>query len=279
MHGSVWLPQAIFRDLEEIGSDLRATFELLSGSLRICCEWFPCAGATRLVVLLRNVCTHAQPAPVFLRWPFPSDSHVLKICDPSLLLDENITLGCFIGSEREDPLPGILELVSRIAAITNVDRDRTLYFGASGAGFAALMCGIKDGNAIGVALNPEIDLARFDGSPIADRLLDVFRPNARLGQVCNEYPTRFSVIEALKEARKLGPSPQLLLLQNTTDEWHYEVHYTPFCEAFGISVQGGFDRTGALQAVLYDVPGGHLAGPEYEPLARYVPRLMPELYC
>jgi hypothetical protein len=76
------------------------------------------------------------------------------------------------------------------------------------------------------------------------------------------YPLRMSVATALKKAHQDGARPRLLVVQNTVDRIFHERQYTPFCEAFGLPVRGGFDPSGTLKAKTYSHPSGHGREPD-----------------
>ena len=262
-----WQPAQLFDRPQELDGIEPGTFEVACGPLRMSGVFAPRDGADALVVLLKSNCDRRLgPPPVFLDWPPGVErlGHLLKICDPSLHLDDSMELCCFQGLEHADPIPIVVDIVGRFCGKLGVAPHRVVYFGISGAGFAALQCAIRDGTSVGVGLNPQLDMTKFAAQPFAEAMARVVRPGTTVRELCASLPTRFSIVNALTDARAQGRSPRLAILQNTGDFAHYHPHFLPFCRAFGVPATGGTDPTGRIRAVPFEAEGQHSGVPPEE---------------
>jgi hypothetical protein len=249
-----WQPWRVFGSLAEISSIEPGNFEVHTEGFAFGCEFVPSNVASRLIVVLYP----GSPYPRFYDLPAREGCHQLRISDPSALLTD-VGLSCYIGTERQDPVRGILQITNRVRECLTIAAGQVIYFGMSGGGFAALMCAIHDTKAIGVGLNPQVQLAPFGGNPAFERLARAFRKDATIRQLAEDYPERFSVIEALKAAHRSGASPRLFLSTNRDGEWDIKHQHEPFCRAFGIPVQGGADISEDLEVTTFFEEGGHNA--------------------
>lgn len=220
-------------------------------------------GAHSLTVILRNVLSRSSPSTPF----FPMergamfDTHVLWILDPSLHLDDRLEITGFLGTLERDPIDGVLYIAGFIAEQLAIDAGRVVFWGNSGAGFAALMCAIRVPAGRAVAINPSIDTVGYRAFPAVQLIADVFLPGASVQDICDRAPLRTSVVTALRDARARGASPRLVIAQNSQDTFHHQRQFMAFCHAFEVPVRGGVDPRSELLAVVYDSPEAHLAEP------------------
>jgi pimeloyl-ACP methyl ester carboxylesterase len=187
--------------------------------------------------------------------------HVLRISDPSLFLSEWINGSCFFGTEPEDPIPAIVECSRVVAQQLSVSENRVVYFGHSGGGFGAIQCAFLDRASSALAINPVLEPAHYAKYNFAKAMAEIFRPNADIAELLNEYPERLSVRNAMKSAHAAGVKPCIGIIQNVLDSHHYGKHFVPFCKAVGIGPLGGTDATGFIQGMTCILRGAITAGP------------------
>lgn len=239
--------------------------EFRAGDLTIATSLETRPGSDRLTIVLNGYCDRSTGTPpVFVMWPrtAPAFGHILRVCDPTLLMDDWLRGSCFLGTESADPIPPILNIASEIARELGVARHNTIYLGHSGAGFGALQCAIHDPEAAGVVINPLTELRAYLGYQFAERLAQVFRPGSTATDLCAELPKRVSISAVLRPALAAGRTPRLALIQNMTDKSHFHSHYGAMCETLGLPITGGSDPSGRFHSVTYDKRGGHSMPPE-----------------
>jgi len=224
------------------------------------------AHADRLTVAMnayRGSKTWKAP-PTFMGWPptGPVLGHVLRVSDPSFFLHSGVEDGAFLGTEADDPIPPIVTYVKSLAHELGIAPERIIYFGHSGGGFGALRCALHDGQAIGLGINPTLEISAYAHLPFANNYAGFFRPGAGMLDLSRQYPHRFSIIAATQQALATGKSPTLAFIQNHTDYSHYRFHLRPFCRQFEIPATGGSDPRNQFRAVLFDKKGGHGALPD-----------------
>jgi hypothetical protein len=234
------------------------------GQLRIVTSLERRPRAERLTVFMNAYCDRStQQPPLFHMWPLSeSFGHILRISDPTLLLGDWVQVSAFLGTEDEDPIPPILAMCQRIAGELGVERDQIVYLGASGGGFGALQCAVRDPSAIGIGINPITRVRSYAGHQFAEEIADLFKPGAKMAELCDLYPERFSVAAAAMRAMKDSVRPRLGLVQNTIDLAHFRPHYGSLCKSLNVPADGGVDATGHFHTTTFELPGGHGILPE-----------------
>jgi len=229
------------------------------GGLRVSTLLEPRSKADRLTVVLNGYCDRSRRAPpVFVDWPSTDCfGHILRISDPSMFLSDWVTGSCFLGAEKEDPIPAIVECTRRVAQQLSVSENRVVYFGHSGGGFGAIQCAILDRASSALTINPVLEPAHYAKYNFAKAMAEIFRPNTDIAELLKDYPERLSVTNAVKSAHEAGLKPCIGIIQNVLDAHHYGKHFLPFCKSVGISPIGGTDDTGFIHGMTCIMRGGH----------------------
>lgn len=251
--------------------------EFRDGVLTIATSLETRPGSDRLTIVLNGYCDRGTGTPpVFVTWPesSPTFGHILRVCDPTLLMADWLRGSCFLGTESADPIPPLVGIANEVARELGVAKHNLIYLGHSGAGFGALKCAIRDPEASGVVINPVAEIRAYLGYQFTERLARVFRPGSTAAELVAEFPDRLSVSASLKPARAAGKLPRLALIQNQTDKSHFDTHYGVVCETLGLPKTGGSDPTGRLQCVTYDKKGGHSMPPEMALIEQMTERLL-----
>lgn len=198
--------------------------------------------------------------PVFARWNWGKvlGAHVLSICDPTLYLDDTLTIGWYLGNKEESAIPGVVAIAERCADAIGIAREQIIYSGGSGGGFAALQAAAlaKEGKA--VAINPQTDLLQFWPRHIGYYVTKV-SGCASLEEAQRVFGDRWNAIRSLQKSCTRGNTPKIVIVQNR-NEWHHEKHFTPFAEAFDLDLLEHQSIKGNFMSLLYDGPHEH--GPE-----------------
>jgi hypothetical protein len=253
--------------------------EFRHGELKIATSLETRPGADRLTVVLNGYCDRGTSTPpVFVLWPqgAPAFGHILRLCDPTLFMADWLRGSCFLGREHADPIPPILEVCTAIARELGVSRRNMIYLGHSGAGFGALQCAIRDGEAAALVVNPVAEMGAYSEYQFAARLAQIFRPGSAVLDLCAEFPERLSTSAALKSALAAGTAPRIGLIQNVTDKSHFQPHYGAVCAALGLPITGGSDPARRFHGVTYEKRGGHSMPPEMPVIEAIAERLLAE---
>lgn len=243
--------------------------DLMSKDVEIPCGRFtyPCRlkltpGAQYLSVQFHGDFSRKETAlPVFGRWNWGKilGAHVLSFCDPTIYLDDNLSLGWYLGTVEENALHGVVAIAQRCAAEIGIDPERIVFSGSSGGGFAALQAAALLQNGKAIAINAQTDLLHF-WHAIVQRYVDLATPYATIAEAKNAFGSRWNAIDALRSARVRGLSPQIVMVNNRND-WHYKKHFLPFAEAFGLGLHQEQSVSGSCMALLYDGPHKHCTEP------------------
>jgi hypothetical protein len=229
-------------------------------------------GSGRLFVLLSGGVDRAQGAelPRFQRWKWARSfpGHVLLVSDPTLYLADEIGLGWYVGPAASNWHRTLARLVSRVAAELGVGPDRIVYYGSSSGGFAAIATACWSRAAGAIAINPQTDVLRYQPVPV-QRMLDACFP----GTSPESFPDdahRERLLAAGICARSSGT--RILIAQNVRDHVHFELHFAPFCDRFGIPTNGGLAPDGTKASLLFENEQGHIAAEPRELLPQLLAR-------
>lgn len=236
--------------------------------------------ADRVFVMLNGaVNRETMEMPVFARWNWGRvlDGHVIAVCDPTLYLDKALTLGWFIGTPSKSALPGLIEIAERTARHLKMSPGRTIFYGSSGGGFAAIAaaCQVQAGRA--VAINPQIDVTRYYPRFVAALKRALGGDNAF--EEVSRDSRRILLKPLIDQARRTGMGTRLAIYQNKVDLYHYKNHFLQLGATFGIPPDGGCSPEGDILGVIYSSPEGHAWEPPEvvkEILAKGIPFLLEE---
>lgn len=167
-----------------------------------------------------------EKLPVFLGRAFSQDAPVnrLFVSDPTLALDERLNLAWYAGSSSQPTLQSDLSRIFVKAA----GRNRMIYFGASGGGFAALSFSARHRGSLAIPVNPQTNIALYTPAAVCrwTNLAWGFDNNPHSGELAMP-PTLTDLCDVYSQP--LGNS--VVYVQNTGDDSHMQSHWRPFSEA------------------------------------------------
>ena len=177
---------------------------------------------SKLLVLFNGASTREKlrrDKAIFQRWSWAEKfKHpVVVIADPLTSGDDPITLGWYLGRSVASDLPYLLNPLLEL-----VDHKhpgcKTIGFGSSGGGFAALYSVLLGLLNEAIVINPQTDVLKFYSRKHVDEFLSV--RTAEAGKADSNLMELGW--EHLKESSKV------VFLQNSFDTHHYIEHYQPF---------------------------------------------------
>lgn len=183
--------------------------------------------------------------------------------DPSLYLADDLFLGWHAGNRKQPRLQwAIRGILNRLIPET----QRTVTFGSSGGGFAALYYAASRQRAVAVPVNPQTNIARYIPSLVA-----------RYGQRAwgLEGPDALNQMTAITDLTRLyqASSTRVFYVQNKNDASHMEGHFLPFMGAlpephqvFPVLVDGKAGHHPPDKAITKSVLSAAVDGEESPPL-------------
>lgn len=162
--------------------------------------------------------------PVFLGKSFSQDVAVnrLFVADPTLHIDDKLRLAWYAGSSRQ---PDLQEVLAQVFAKIS-GSNRTIYFGASGGGYAALYYSAQHPSSLAIPLNPQTNIARYVPA-FVERWASMAWQLEKSESGHLEMPdTVTNLVEVYEQPR----GNHVLYVQNTGDALHMEAHWSPFIE-------------------------------------------------
>lgn len=148
----------------------------------------------------------------------------LSISDPSLYLDYDLSIAWYAGNQYQSDLQATLSKLINFIQL-KVEAPRSILFGGSAGGFAALVLSHSIKDSVAVVWNPQTDFTRYYHR-FYDDYISTCWPDG-----FSSIPENLiiSAVELYKNSDSLGN--KILYLQEKTDSHHVENHLKPFLAA------------------------------------------------
>lgn len=184
--------------------------------------------------------------PVYQRATWLKDLPVsaVALADETLMLDDDIELGWYLGDEKEEFLNKLKAGIYRIARDEGVEFSDIMFFGSSGGGFASALLSSYFRGSKCLIVNTQTDISRYI-KKVYDKFMDV------TGAKDGVY--KHSLMELFEVKRYV---PNIQYYQNVRDTFHYNNHYIPFLSWYSDS-KPALHETGLVTFKEYSLPGGH----------------------
>jgi hypothetical protein len=219
----------------------------------------------KLLVLLPGASNRAKGAIDFQRFSWSGDfaeHDVLCVSDPSLSLDQDLSLAWFQYTKENYGISALSDLVREVVSrFGYLERDVT-FLGSSGGGYVGLKLASEFPESNVVSINPQLFLYKYNKSHY-DKMLSCCYPGMTDVEVSREYLERL-VVDVDLEFRK----GKIYVYHNLQDVKHINKHLNPYLknldESFyrksfleGFSLKGGIPDV-PLNVFYYDdVESGH----------------------
>lgn len=183
-------------------------------------------GATALLTHFHGaVNREIRKVPQFPSWtPGIGKAHQISIPDPSMsLLDRPFNIAWYAGHEGFDT-QAILRAI--FAAMTeSLGVERTIYFGNSGGGFAALYYSHCDPGSFAVVGNPQTDILAHHDAPVSRYLAQCWP------SLMSSRDIATATCSSLPALYRQGFENTVIYVQSLGDRFHYVRHMLPFVQA------------------------------------------------
>ena len=168
---------------------------------------------------------------------------------------DEINLAWYIGHRDFNAMDAISSLVIKTASELNVPVNNIIAYGSSGGGFAALMLAARIKEATAIAINPQVQISKYNIPRVVKDFVNECFNGADIDTLELINSNRFIVSEAIK---CFNPSVKFLIAQNKLDLHHYNEHFIPFVNEFGLQVDGGFSKDETKATYVYEDSRGHV---------------------
>lgn len=206
---------------------------------------------TTVVSFSGAVSTKVTTVPAYAGYGLTSGLGVnrILISDPSLAINDRLTLGWYAGNTTQPDLQNDLTRIIRAL----VRDTRVVFFGPSGGGFACLVQAPRFPGSTTVVSNPQTDIRRYVPAAVDRYLTSMWGFGGATGEA-SEPPFQYSVLDTYRAP----VDTSIVYLQNFGDK-HVIDHLVPFLQAA--------HPDNRIIPVLPDLGQGHV-GPDKESLKR-----------
>ncbi len=197
--------------------------------------------------------------PIFSRWNYGEvlGAHVLSICDPTFFLNSAILVGWYLGNREENATAGLPAIAAQCAARLDIPPDRIVFYGSSGGGFSAIQAAAASPNGRAISINPQIGLQHYGRRATENYYKNVAGCGSQ-AEAQKVFGERWNVIDSVRRSISEGRRPKIVIVQNINDWYHFEKHFKPFAQAFGLSLTERISTAGdGFMSILYDGPKAH----------------------
>lgn len=180
----------------------------------------------------------------------------LRPSDPTLELNDKLTLGWFIGPESCDAQKAAAEFIMGTAHAIGASKIVTV--GSSGGGYAALALSAHMPGSVGLACSPSTAVDRVSPAHTANLLQAAFPEMSGYDALYAKWPKRVSLEDLYARVR----ANSFYLVQNTGDHSRLSRSFIPFAASLGLGPDGGSTADGRWNLVLEPHGDGHIPPPK-----------------
>ncbi len=155
-----------------------------------------------------------------------SGVNLLAIADPSVALDTRVSLGWYLGNRGIGPLVPILQPIIQ-KCLNELQSSRTIYFGSSGGGYAAINFASRTPGSVALTVNSTLGFNVQNASAFADYMAGCHPVTGRTAyrRIHDQYAV--DLADAIPEGADFVAG----MYQNLNDEQFYQWHHRPFVQA------------------------------------------------
>lgn len=201
-------PHAAFKSIEDIvlSEEPVSDFSVIEDGIKLGCRLNATIKSDYLVVTPNGAVNREKVnLPAFARWNYHSifNSTILSISDPVLFLEDSLRIGWFAGTKNLDVAHFVSEVVIKIAKHLGIASDRIIFWGSSSGGFASILLASKIDGASFVSINGQSKINDYYSGHVED-YRKVFDNESSTDQIIQDYPLRWSILNALSESYNQG---------------------------------------------------------------------------
>lgn len=189
---------------------------------------FKKADSKVLLVMLNGAVLTSVKLPWFAGSGVTKDLDVNRvlISDPSLYLDRSLTLGWYSGNRFQPDLQqALVSIFTKVQAL--VGAERSIFYGTSGGGFAALLLSYFMPGSVAIPVNPQTKLQNHSVNSVGKWLQTCWGVNA-----LEDLPD--GVVTDVAQLYSTLGTNSVLYTQNSTD-FHVGQHMHPFLSEADLS--------------------------------------------
>ncbi|MGP5015379.1 DapH/DapD/GlmU-related protein [Glutamicibacter ardleyensis] len=212
---------------------------------------------TLVVTFAGAVKRSSVPLPYF-EWARTLDQRTenyLCLSDPTLELDDRLTLGWFIGPCGTNLQKQTAEFIAETARSLHV--KKTILVGSSGGGFIAMAVSAHLPGSVAVAFSPTTTIDRVTPGHTRNLIHAAYPELNSFQDLMDTDPEQVSL-----EHLYASPRPnKVFLIQNSEDLSRLQGSFEPFADSIGLSASGGISPDGRLNLVTQPYGTGHIPPP------------------
>ena len=222
-------------DIIEFSKSNKGRFRYYNGDNYIDFMWSPNGSMNLLVFFtaaVRRTSTFKLPAFSGMTSIGRVNANILMISDPSLVINEEIFLAWYAGSENFKCQPIIGEILYHLSNVFGC--EKTVLYGGSAGGFASMYYSTYIPGAISVSANPQTNIINY-----YERLVLLYLNTCFPSIMDEDLRKRIlnTGIDYEVISHFLKSQNKLIYMQNSSDHHHIKNHFRPFLKGLGIDYE------------------------------------------
>lgn len=194
-------------------------------------------------------------SPEFPRWTYAAilQGSYLGIDDPMLYKHDDLFLGWYYGTKSCSYINLCMQLVKSVCKKLDIRYENVIFFGSSGGGYAAIYAATLLKNSLSISINPQLILSRCSKTAV-----QTFKNKTGIELEDPDPLNRNSLVQHLKE----NSSSTHVIICNAQDIPHFENHFLPLAQNFGVKIRYGLAHCKNILFWTYDsygIPNPHNA--------------------
>lgn len=202
----------------------KATYDISAEKGNLCFYLDYKSNEKEFIVLLPGAINRDKIIKNFQRfsWSDEMDYNVISVLDPTIKEDNSISIGWFVGNERQFALDSLIVYFRKLFQNNKVPTNKVTFFGTSAGGYTALKISSYFLDSKIIVINPQTDVFKYYEKDYKILLEKCF-PSYSEEEVKAKFSNRFTVNVNLY--RRIAP---IFYFQNKYDRHHTKEHLKPF---------------------------------------------------
>lgn len=194
-------------------------------------------------------------------WSKKVDSNILNIYDSSINPSDNYLLGWYHGVHNKPFQDDVIPIIESLKEKNGLSNQDLIFYGSSGGGWAALKFSSLFQGSIGVAINPQTNIIKYEIEAAVDKFLARSYPQMEKSEVLMNYSNELMIdpkgFMSKGLEKEFSERSRFILAQNILDASHYNDHFLDFWGNFSSTKNGGWDDLSHNYAIVYEHESGH----------------------
>lgn len=148
------------------------------------------------------------------------EHNCIALFDPTLFLNNDISIGWFQGEDSKDYLVFLIGIISKIIEDLEIEKKNIIFFSTSAGGIPAFRLADNFEGSVVYAGNIQTDFLKYYKGA-REKVVNFCYNNLSHDEILNKYPLRSNIFN-------IDSRFKVIYTQNVADKFHYDNHFKPY---------------------------------------------------